>query len=196
MSFISRQRRGGAEERVRDVARELVSCCTSLRLCASAVICLFLIVEAAAAERLERLRFNNPGLVVDLGVGLWAWPMPMDWDGDGDLDLLVACPDKPYNGVYYFENPSRKGVKFPVFKPGKRLGPAGPGMTLSIVNGQPRLMVGHEELTKFREGDWTTRKSWFAQPTVVPIKHSRDHFWRWADVDDDGQTDLIVGHGD
>jgi predicted neuraminidase len=32
---------------------------------------------------LERLKYNNPGLVVDLGVGLWAWPLPMDVDGDG-----------------------------------------------------------------------------------------------------------------
>ena len=44
---------------------------------------------------LTRLKYNNPGLVVDLGVGLWAWPMPMDHDGDGDIDLLVACPDRP-----------------------------------------------------------------------------------------------------
>lgn len=178
------------------MAREWVPCFASLRLCASAVICFLLLVEVAAAERLERLRFNNPGLIVDLGVGLWAWPMPMDWDGDGDLDLLVACPDKPYNGVYLFENPAGKGVKFPVFKPGKRLGPASPGMTLSMVNGQPRIMVGREELTNFRNGDWTTRKAWFPQTTVVPVKHARDHFWRWADFDGDGQSDLIVGHGD
>ena len=33
--------------------------------------------------------------------------MPMDYDGDGDMDLLVACPDKPSNGVYFFENPTQ-----------------------------------------------------------------------------------------
>lgn len=26
------------------------------------------------AANLQRVRFNHPGLVVDLGVGLWAWP--------------------------------------------------------------------------------------------------------------------------
>jgi hypothetical protein len=170
----------------------------SLRLCVSAVITFVFFTEVPAADsnRLERIRYHNPGLVVDLSVGLWAWPMPIDWDGDGDLDLLVACPDKPYNGVYFFENPTRKSVKFPVFKPGKRLGPATADMTLSMVNGQPRIMAGRTELTKFRDGDWTTRKSWFAKTTVVPIEHSRDHFWRWADFDGDGQSDLIVGHGD
>ena len=35
----------------------------------------------------ERIKYNHPGLNVDLGVGLWAWPLPMDWDRDGDMDL-------------------------------------------------------------------------------------------------------------
>jgi hypothetical protein len=63
------------------------------------------------APGLQRLPYRNPGLVVDLGVGLWAWPLPMDFDGDGDLDLVVNCPDKPYNGTYVFENPG--GGKLP-----------------------------------------------------------------------------------
>ncbi len=28
------------------------------------------------AQQLERLPYNNPGLLVDLGVGLWAWLFP------------------------------------------------------------------------------------------------------------------------
>src|SRR5690606_817018 len=59
-----------------------------------------------ASDTLTPLKYNNPGLEVDLGVGLWAWPFPMDFDGDGDLDLVVNCPDKPYNGIYFFENAS------------------------------------------------------------------------------------------
>ena len=51
-----------------------------------------------------RLKYNNKGLVVDLGVGLWANPFPMDWDNDGDTDLLVSTTDKPSNGLYLFEN--------------------------------------------------------------------------------------------
>ena len=53
----------------------------------------------AAPPGLQQLRYDNPGLVVDLAVGLWAWPMPMDYDGDGDFDLLVSCPDRPSNGI-------------------------------------------------------------------------------------------------
>ena len=65
------------------------------------VIALLIAGSSSDAATLERIKYNNPGLVVDLGVGLWAWPLPMDFDGDGDLDLVVNCPDKPYNGVYF-----------------------------------------------------------------------------------------------
>ena len=74
---------------------------------ATALLLLLITHTAPAEDRLERIQYNNPGLVVDLGVGLWAWPLPMDYDRDGDLDLVVSCPDKPYNGTYFFENPSK-----------------------------------------------------------------------------------------
>ena len=32
------------------------------------------------ADDLQRIKYNNPGLVVDLGVGLWTCPLPMDFD--------------------------------------------------------------------------------------------------------------------
>jgi hypothetical protein len=78
---------------------------------------------AAQEPALQPLAYNNPGLVVDLGVGLWAWPIPWDVDGDGDTDLLVSCPDKPSNGIWLFEHRSGPGEEMPVFAPGRRLGP-------------------------------------------------------------------------
>ena len=90
--------------------------------------------------KLQPLKYNNPGLVVDLGVGLWAWPMPMDYDGDGDVDLLVACPDKPSNGVYFFENPTQDSkVKMPVFKPGIWIGKTSHNFQVSHVDGKPHI---------------------------------------------------------
>ncbi|HLQ47219.1 MAG TPA: hypothetical protein VK137_20915, partial [Planctomycetaceae bacterium] len=81
-----------------------------------------LMSASAQADGLQRIKYNNPGLVVDLGVGLWAWPVPCDADGDGDHDLIVVCPDKPYNGTYLFENVAGRDEKFPVFKAARRLG--------------------------------------------------------------------------
>src|SRR6187399_227802 len=77
----------------------------------------------AHADGLARLKYNNPGLTVDLGVGLWAFPLPMDFNGDGKLDLVVSCPDKPYNGIYVFENPGIDTAEnaMPVFKAGRRI---------------------------------------------------------------------------
>ncbi len=147
----------------------------------------------AEAGDLERLRYRNPGLEVDLGVGLWAWPMPLDYDRDGDLDLLVGCPDKPSNGTYLFENPAGPGVKFPVFKPGRRLGPAKQYLTLSLRGGEPRVLAGNEEFPNFRDGDFDTTRKIYPQKTVAEAKHIRGNFWRFADYDADGRTDLIVG---
>ena len=89
--------------------------------------------------KLERIKYNNPGLVTDVGVGLWAEPLPMDFDGDGDNDLVVACAGLPYKGVYLFENVTGK-VQFPVFKPAKRLDTAGKNVTVSFVGGKWRVL--------------------------------------------------------
>ena len=146
--------------------------------------------------KLLPLKYNHPGLAVDLGVGLWAWPMPIDYDGDGDMDLLVACPDKPSNGVYYFENPTQDPkVKTPVFKAGVRLGPAGHNMQISYVNGEPRILREIDELTKFRSGDFETKTKIYPNARFH-AGQTRARMWRYCDYDGDGDHDLIVGVGD
>ena len=102
-------------------------------------LCLIAASAAPGQERLTRLKYNHPGLVVDLGVGLWAWPLPMDYDGDGDNDLLVSCADVPYNGVYFFENPGAD-ARFPVFRPGVRVGGGIHNVQVSYVDGKPRVL--------------------------------------------------------
>ena len=88
-----------------------------------ACLCLSLAPAVASAGGLQRVKYNNPGLVVDLAVGLWAWPLPMDFNGDGNLDLVVSCPDKPFNGLYFFENAAGDTAKtpLPIFRPGRRI---------------------------------------------------------------------------
>lgn len=159
-------------------------------------VCLSAVVSTSTAddEFLTRVQHNNPGLTVDLGVGLYAFPMPWDHDGDGDLDLVVSCSDKPYNGVYVFENPGPANEEFPVFLPPKKLGPGKTYMTLSWVDGQPRVLVANEEVVGIKSGDWATSKPIFPKKLLADIKHPRQNQWRFADYDGDGVHDLLVGH--
>ena len=155
------------------------------------------VVIADQHWKLQPLKYNNPDLNrVDLGVGLWAWPMPMDYDGDGDLDLIVACPDKPSNGVYFFENPTQNPrAKLPVFNSGVRLGPAASNLQVSYVNGEPRVLQRNTEFPRFRSGDFETRNTIYPNVDFHPGQ-TRAQMWRYVDFEADGDHDLIVGIGD
>lgn len=153
-------------------------------------------------QALERLPYNHPGLVVDLGVGLWAWPVPCDADGDGDFDLIVSCPDQPHNGVYLFENAEGDTArnKMPVFKPARRLSSTVPYVMPSYVNGQLRVLTPGAEYPNFARTGLTKKvplsvkadfyKPKGTQPKGPKLRHNQ---WRYADYDGDGQLDLVVG---
>lgn len=152
---------------------------------------------AAPSSELERLKYNHPGLVVDVGVGLWAWPLPMDFDGDGDLDLVVNCPDKPYNGTYFFENPSgdTAKTKMPVFRPAKRISKGLQNVQVSYVDGKPRVLAPGTEYPDFLKTGLDRGVKLPLPPNIHPNK-VRANMWRYADYDGDGSQDLIIGVGD
>lgn len=148
---------------------------------------------------LQRVGFDNPGLVVDLGVGLWAWPMPMDYDKDGDMDLVVSCPDVPSNGTYFFENPTPRHTpaKKPVFLPPVRIEAAMRNVQVSFVDGAPRVLAPGREFRAFRERGYGDA---LRLPAATPVHgargRTRANQWKFADYDGDGTLDLIVGAGE
>lgn len=172
---------------------------------ASLCVVSLLAVNLAAAEpdyKLQPLKYNNPGLEVDLGVGLWAYPLPLDYDGDGDMDLLVGCPDKPSQGTYFFENPTQDASqKMPVFKAGVRIGNGYHYMMLSEHAGEPVVL---KPGSQFRR-DPTTGKFDFNKPSPIQAQanphkiaqgRTRGNMWRYVDFDGDGDHDIAVGIGD
>lgn len=167
------------------------------------ILLLALATTMTPAGELKKLKYNHPGLVVDLGVGLWAWPVPCDVDGDGDFDLIVSCPDKPSNGVWLFENATGDTAhdKFPVFRPARRLSSTVHYVMPSYVNGELRVLSPGNEYERFASLG-------LAKPIALPAPKSihvptgnapgarnkiRHNQWRYADYDGDGITDLIVG---
>lgn len=151
----------------------------------------------AGGEGLERLKYNHPGLVVDLGVGLWAWPLPMDFDGDGDSDLVVNCPDKPSNGVYFFENGGGDTSmnQMPVFRPGRRISRGVQHAQVSYVDGKPRVLSAGMEYPDFLSTGLDQGRK-LSLPAAIHPTRTRANMWRLADYDGDGALDVIVGVGD
>ena len=146
---------------------------------------------------LERLKFNHPGLVVDLGVGLWAFPLPMDFHGTGHFDMVVDCPDKPSNGVYVFANPGIDTARnpLPVFKPGRRIGKGLQMAQVSFVDGKPRVLTPGMEYPQFLQSGLEAGVK-LPLPANAHSTAVRGNFWKYVDYDGDGRTDIVVGSDD
>ncbi len=166
------------------------------------VLAVFLAAAPASlgADAPGRLEYNNPGLTVDLGVGLWAQPFPFDYDGDGDLDLVVLSGGKPDAGIYYFENTGCQGepCKMPVFEPPVRKPGYQRNAQISILEDGYRILTPGREHPLFLDRG-------LDDGAPLPLATSDVHTasgriradqWRYADYDGDEDLDLIIGIGD
>ena len=143
----------------------------------------------------ERVNYNNPDAVADLGVGLWAWPLPMDYDRDGDMDLVVSTSDVPFNGLYFFENTS--GEAFPVFAPPVRLGDGIRNVQPSYVDGEPVVLVPGAVLDDFRTALGEKETSLYpADAATKDVTKNRFNQWKLVDYEADGDLDLLIGVDD
>lgn len=159
--------------------------------------CIVMVVASTAqGESLERVRYNHPGLRVDLGVGLWAWPMPIDWDRDGDFDLVVSCPDVPFNGTYFFEN-TGDHPKLPLFRTPVRVGAGLDSVQVSYVAGEPRVLTPATEWVDFLGHAFKATRQIYPRPNIHTAGHKiRANEWRYVDYDGDMAVDIVVGVGD
>lgn len=143
----------------------------------------------------EIVKYNNPEATSFLGVGLWAWPLPMDYDGDGDMDMLVSCPDKPFNGLYFFENTT--GEVFPDFAPPVRIGDAIGNVQVSHFDEGMKVTVPGFELKDFKS-NLGSEKIKLLDPDEVKKSFEKVRFnqWKMVDYEGDGDVDIIVGIDD
>lgn len=160
---------------------------------AIAVLSLSATAQDDPLPSLTKLPYNNPGLIVDLGVGLWAQPLPMDYDGDGDYDMVVATNDVPSNGIYFFENPDGD-VPDPVFKPAVRIGAAQHNITVvHTKDGAHVLTPGN------LHPNFTTHALSRPQPLNwqhdLPFERIRADQWKLIDYNGNGLLDILVGVG-
>ncbi|MEM9389091.1 MAG: VCBS repeat-containing protein [Bacteroidota bacterium] len=144
-------------------------------------------------ENFTLLKHNDQELTVDLGVGLWAWPMVIDYDSDDDLDLVVLCPDTPYKGIYFFENPSGN-QQMPVFKPPVKVSEGKKNLQISYVNGQPKVLGPGVEYQNFvTEGLSNPKALYPAQQLEEGFTKIRFKQWKYVDYENDGDQDILVG---
>lgn len=146
----------------------------------------------APPQALTRMRYNNPGLIVDMGVGLWANPLPMDMDGDGELDMVVASMGVPERGVYRFARSEQGDGK--VFKPGERFTAATHNLRASkTVDGQWVVLSPGRLYTDFANSGLSKWKVIDYKPDFYT---GRANHWSLFDYDNDGVDDLIIGADD
>jgi hypothetical protein len=124
----------------------------------------------------------------------------MDFDQDGDLDLVVNCPDKPFNGVYVFEN-SGGTASSVVFKPPRRISAGMQNVQVSYVGDTPRVLSPGTSYPDFLNSGLAKPVSLatpadFHSPVGPHSQKVRANQWKYVDFDGDGNQDLIVGIGD
>ncbi len=181
------------------------------------VIFLFLallpcLAQDEAKPELTIMRYNHPGLLDDLAVGLWSWPIPADFNRDGRLDLIVSSECVPYNGVFRFESlpitselpgcgtPPESPVPvpnaaMPVFKPaGKPVSRADRNLVPSWIDGSLRVLSRGKRYPEFAETGMN-RPEPIPGLTELP-PDGRANMWKHVDFNGDGRTDLVAGVDD
>ena len=141
------------------------------------------------------LRHNDPGLTVDLGVGLWGIPLPVDYDRDGVIDLLVSCPDTPYKGLWFFRNIGT--ARRPLFASAIRISEKGlNNIRMSEVGGEACVLsCNTEHLDFFLAPPYARERriDYAGEVLGATYRKSRSNMWNYVDWNGDGGRDILVG---
>ena len=140
-------------------------------------------VAPALCGPYERLKYNSKG-TCDLKVGLWAFPLPMDLNADGIDDLVVATPDTPWGGAFFFAGTKEGVFKAPVRLSNQRTW----NISSSVVDGEPVVSTPNRIYWDFRRNGFGENETSESCDTRLPW---RGGMWRFADLDGDGVADRV-----
>lgn len=141
----------------------------------------------------DRITFGRSNVRGKLAVGLWAHPAPLDMNNDGNIDMVVGCPDRPSNGIWYFRNLGTNAQ--PLFDRAEWLAPGKKDLVAADFDGDTRT-------------DLVFAGGYYSDPAanrlakLVPVQLSRsyhigrDDLWQPVDWDRDGRIDLLAGVSD
>jgi len=137
-----------------------------------------------------RLKYNNPGLVVDLGVGLWGQPLPLDYNSDGQVDLLMGWDRRP-PGINLYKR-TGTGPKAIEFDAGTRISDysRGLGLQTSFSNGQWWMTSDDGRLYPRFTKTGIKDPIRLLKPDVDFGRRFR--VWRYYDYDADDTPDLLI----
>ena len=166
--------------------------CLLVPVAAGMTVCAY--AQNVTSREEMALKYNNPDLTVDLGVGLWGIPLPVDYNGDGLTDLVVSCPDRPYKGLYLFMNIGAPDA--PMFDKAVKLSDKGRNnIKLSQAGGSSHVVSKGMEYTDFFKNLYSVKKKieYEGERLDAGIKRCRSNMWSYADWDGDGDLDIVVG---
>ena len=151
----------------------------------------------AIPSQLQALDFNNPGLTVDLGIGLWGNPIPIESKDSKHPDLILVVGSKASSGTYYYENTGTidPGTGLDLFKKPVRLGPGEDGVSPSYTADGLRVLGHGVEFPDFLHGGCTKPVPLPAASRGYPLLKGmvRERRWSYVDYDGDGKLDLVEG---
>jgi hypothetical protein len=158
------------------------------------------LAEPAMIGAGDRITYGRPNVRSKLAVGLWAHPAPLDMDGDGNIDMVVGCPDRPSNGIWYFRNLGTNAK--PLFDRAEWLGPGKRDLLAADFNGDGRIDLVFGRGNAGENGGYydDPAKNRLSKPVSVTLPRSyhigRDDLWRPVDWDGDGRIDILAGVSD